>query len=74
MSGRKPKIDPTKVSLAFWALNDQLGFPTFDFSIWIPVRFYPDKPGSADPVVLLRWLADTIEKDGSQTIALGPQP
>lgn len=72
MNDQNPQLDPMKITLFFGALTDQLRFPAYPFLVWIPALHYGSGPGSADPVVLLRWLADTIERDGSQTISLGP--
>ena len=73
------EINPTAASkrlihVACWALTDQMGFPTYPLTIDIPTRPYANPalgfPGSANPVALLRWIADTVERDGLTEINL----
>ena len=54
-----------------YALTDNLGFPTFPLGIDIPARRYLDRPGTADLPALLRWIADTAERDGMETVTFG---
>jgi hypothetical protein len=64
-------LSGTKLVLLPLPLTDAMGFPTFPLSVDIPLRAYPDRPGTADPVALLHWIADIAERDGVETIGLG---
>jgi hypothetical protein len=45
--------------------------PRHELTVYLPIRALVDGPGDEDPVAMLRWLADSIERDGCNVVAFG---
>ena len=74
MKGRPTAMPlPGRPTFFLSSLTDGPPFgPRHELAVYLPIWALVDGPGDKDPVAMLRWLADSMEKDGFNRIGFGP--